>query len=434
MRTNIVHPGADELVYEIRGIVAVGETFAKMGVPIYWENIGDPIAKGRTMAPWMKDIIAETLRTNDASYGYSPTRGMLSARTFIAEMRNREGGVRITPDDILFFNGLGDAIATCYTYLNPHARVLGPNPAYSTHSSAEAAHSDSPHLTYRLDPRKNWLPNLEDIRNKVKYNPAIAGLLIINPDNPTGMVYPKAVLEEMVAIAREYGLFIIADEIYANLVYGGAKMTSLASILGEVPGIAMRGLSKEVPWPGSRCGWIEVYNQANDPMFARYAKTLLDAKMLQVCATTLPQTVLPALLGDPRYEENLATMRAEFEKKANMLYKTLGTVRGVYAPKPSGAFYASVVFEEGILNNRQTLPIENEAVRAYTEELVKNVPSDKRFVYYLMASTGICVVPLSGMNSTLEGFRLTLLEPDEKKFATMLETLKAATEKYTRSA
>jgi aspartate/methionine/tyrosine aminotransferase len=432
MRTNIVHPGADELTYEIREIVAVGEYLKTLGVPIYWENIGDPVAKGHIIPDWIKEIVSDLTKNDNCSYGYSPTRGMLATREFLANIRNAEGGAQITPDDILFFNGLGDAIQTSFLYLHPRARILGPNPAYPTYSSAEAAHADAPHLTYNLIPENKWQPDLLDIRNKVHYNPGISGILIINPDNPTGTVYTEETLRGMVQIAREYDLFVMSDEIYSQIVYGG-KMVPLSQVLDGVPGIAMKGLSKEVPWPGARCGWIEVYNQDKDPIFARYIKTLVDAKMLEVCSTTLPQKALPKILGDPRYPAHLREVAEEYRAKAEIFETAFRDVTTVIANKPLGAFYASVVFKDDVLRHDQTLSIKDPKVRAHIEELVKTVPNDKRFVYYLMASTGITVVPLSGMNSHREGFRITLLEPDVARFKEMLNTLVESIKTYTAS-
>jgi len=430
MRANIVHPGADELTYEIREIVEVARKIEVLGTAISWENIGDPVAKGEAISPWIKDVIAETIAHDDKAFAYSPTKGLLETREFLAKIRNAEGGAEITAEDILFFNGLGDAISKVYTYLHPSARVIGPNPAYSTHSSAEGAHAGSPHLTYNLNPHRNWLPDLEDLRNKVKYNPHIAGILIINPDNPTGMVYPEKILREIVAIAREFDLFIISDEIYANIVYGEEKFAPLSKVLGDVPGIAMRGLSKEIPWPGGRCGWIEFYNKTKDSAFARYAKTLVDAKMLEVCSTTLPQKVLPKIFSDPRYRAHLAERIGVYKKRADTAYEIFRGVRGVVAPKPSGAFYLSVVFDDGVLSDEQSLRIENPKVKHFIEGALDGLAPDKRFVYYLMAATGICVVPLSGFNSDLQGFRITLLEPDAAKFKKTLETIASAIKTY----
>jgi len=303
MRTNIVHSGAEELTYEIREIVAVAEKLEKLGVKILWENIGDPVAKGEKIPSWIKEIIKAEI-DNDKSFAYCPTKGILATREFLAGKCNAEKNTKITADDIIFFNGLGDAISKIYTYLNREARVIGPSPAYSTHSSAEGAHAGSPHITYNLLPERNWLPDIEDLRNKVHYNPSIAGILIINPDNPTGMVYPRRVIEEIVKIAEEHDLFIISDEIYSNVSYGAEEAVSLANVINGVPGIAMKGISKEFPWPGSRCGWIEVYNKDKDPLFSRYIKTIVDAKMLEVCSTTLPQLVIPKVMSDPRYSSS----------------------------------------------------------------------------------------------------------------------------------
>jgi len=434
MRTNIIHPGADELTYEIREIVEVGYRIAKTGLPIYWENIGDPVAKGEKVPQWMKDIIADTVRSDDSSFAYSPTKGLLATREYIARERNLEGGVQITTDDILFFNGLGDAISTVYSYLNKGARVIGPNPAYSTHSSAEAAHSGSPHLTYRLDPKNHWYPDLADLRRQIVEHPGIAGILIVNPDNPTGMVYSQDMIRSVVALAREFDLFLVSDEIYSNLTYGGAQHKKLASVIGAVPGIAMRGISKEFPWPGSRCGWAEFYNRDKDPAFARYVKTIIDAKMLEVCATTLPQKVLPTIMGDARYYPYLAGRNAAYWKKSQMAHAIFSEIPGVTAHKAYGAFYMTVLFDDQALRPGQSLKAHNPAAAEIIRPLAETPNLDKRFVYHLLASRGICVVPLSsGFNSDLFGFRVTLLEADEARFEKVMREIAGAIKEYLAS-
>ena len=421
------------MTYEIRGIVEVAEKIKSLGQEIYWENIGDPVAKGYQIPDWIKDIVKKAV-DNNKSFAYNPTKGLIETREFLAKKRNSKSGVKITIEDICFFNGLGDAISKVYTYLKKEARVIGPSPAYSTHSSAEGAHAGYPHITYNLLPEKNWLPDLEDLRNKIKYNPAISGILIINPDNPTGMVYPKKVLEEMVKIAKEYDLFIVSDEIYCNVAHDQRKMTTLAEIIGDVPGIAMKGISKEFPWPGSRCGWIEIYNKNKDEVFAKYVKSIMNAKILEVSPTPLPQSVIPAIMSDPRYESHLEERRKFYKKRAGMAFEILKKVQGIISPKTAGAFYVSTVFKDGVLNGKQTLKIKNDKVRKFVEEKTANgVSSDKRFVYYLMGATGICVVPLSGFNCNLQGFRATLLESDDSKFKWIFETLGEKIGEYLKS-
>ena len=120
------------------------------------------------------------------------------AREALAEHVNQRPGARVTPRDIIFFNGVADAVAKVYGFLSAHARVIGPSPAYSTHSSAESAHCALPHITYDLDPENGWMPDLADLRRKIESYPSIAGILIINPNNPTGAVYPPEMLEEIV--------------------------------------------------------------------------------------------------------------------------------------------------------------------------------------------------------------------------------------------
>ncbi len=430
MRRNIVHEGAQNLVYEIREIVAVAHEIRDLGRAITWENIGDPVQKGEALAPWIRDVLHELVDT-PASFGYCDTAGVTETREFLANHVNeRPGGVQITPDDILFFNGIGDAVARVYGGLKREARVLGPSPAYSTHSSAEGAHSGYAHVTYDLDPHNGWLPDVEDIRNRVKYNDSIAGILLLSPDNPTGAVYPRDLLEEIADIARKYGLFLIADEIYAHIVYEGHPKMHMSQWVGDVPALSMRGISKEYPWPGARCGWLEVLNKDKDPNFKDYVNSLLAAKRLEVCSTTLPQMSIPRIFGDPRYDEHLSTRAAVFAKRADEAFAAFEGCEAVIANKPGGAFYYTVMFKDGVLNDGQTLDIPDGKVRARIEELVQDVPPDKRFVYYLMGATGIVVVPLTGFQCGHEGFRFTLLEADDTKREWIFKTLRRAIDAY----
>ena len=429
MRRNIVHSGAGSLTYAIREIVQVAYRFRDLGMPITWENIGDPVQKGETIAPWIRQILHE-LVDQDKSWAYCDTAGVPETRRFLSDEVNKRGGAKVTPDDIIFFNGIGDAVAKVYGFLRREARVIGPTPAYSTHSSAEAAHSGYEHLSYELDPYRKWMPDLEDLRLKVKYNPSIAAILLINPDNPTGAVYPRELLEGIVAIAREFNLFLVCDEIYAHIVYNGHRTLHLSEVIGDVCGLVMRGISKEFPWPGSRCGWIEVLNRDRDEMFNTYVNTLLASKRLEVCSTTAPQMAIPRVMGDPRYPDHLKHRAAIYEARAHEACQMLQGIPGVLVNCPSGAFYITILFEEGVLNNRQTLRIGNPAVREMAENLVKGVTNDQRFVYYLMGSAGICVVPLTGFCCKRDGFRVTLLECNDEKRRWTFNALASALREY----
>ncbi|HQC11550.1 MAG TPA: pyridoxal phosphate-dependent aminotransferase, partial [Smithellaceae bacterium] len=414
--------GGSGLTYEIRNIVMIAKKMQEYGLKIIWENIGDPVQKGESIPDWMKEVLIDILR-EDMSYAYSPTKGVDATRAFLAERTNARGKVQITPDDIIFFNGLGDAIARAYSSIQVDARMIMPEPTYSTHLMAEVLHASFPPNTYRMNPYNNWAPDLRELEHKVRSHRAIVGILIINPDNPTGFVYPVEALENVVRIARENDLFVIADETYINIVYNGRKTVPIGDVIGDVPGIAMKGISKELPWPGARCGWMEVYNADKDPIFARFINTILHQKMSEVCSTTLPQMAIPRIMTHPEYKSYLRQRTQHYEKLSAIAYGVLKDVPFVIANKSNGAFYMTILFNESVLNERQHLSIEQPELLGYIETLTKGVEYDKRFVYYLLAATGICVVPLTSFFTPLLGFRMTLLDKNVDEFEFVVKTL-----------
>ncbi|GAB4296830.1 MAG: pyridoxal phosphate-dependent aminotransferase [Desulfuromonadia bacterium] len=434
MRTNLVIHGAGVMSYEIRNIVTVAEKLQKHGVTVNWENIGDPIVKGEVIPEWMKEIVARAVMDNDI-WGYCHTRGVLRTREFICDMTNSRGGAQITPDDIIFFNGLGDAIAKVYGSLRPETRVLLSSPAYSTHAIGESGHAHAAPVLYELRPENGWLPDLDELRLRVKFNPQVAGIMFINPDNPTGLVYPREVLEEIVEIAREFDLFIIADEVYNNIVYNGETTVPISDIIGDVPAIALKGISKELPWPGSRCGWMEIYNQERDEQFKLLANTILASKMSEVCSTTLPQTVIPEIMSHREYAPYLASRIATYEKMSTITYDFLREVPGLIVNRTNGAFYMAVVFQDGLLNDHQRLPLPSPEIQEVVDSFVEKpgVSPDKRFVYYLLASSGICTVPLSSFYTPLQGFRVTLLEKNEQECIRIYRTVAEKIREYLAS-
>lgn len=435
MRREIVPVGADALSYEIREIVIVANELKKMGLNLIYENIGDPVAKGEKIAPWIKEEIKKLIDI-DNSWAYCETQGVLKTREFIANKTNSEGGIQITPDDVYFFNGIGDAIAKIFGFLKREARVIGPSPAYSTHSSAEAAHSGYEHLTYFLNPNKDWEPDIDEIYNKAKYNDSIAGILVINPGNPTGSVIKREILKRICEIAEELDLFVIFDEIYSEIVYSKAERVKLSTVIGNACGISLRGISKEIPWPGSRCGWIEVYNGKNNKDFQKYIETILKAKRLEVCSTTLPQLAIPLILGNPLYKDHLKKRAEKFEKRAKEAKEIFDKAldKGVTLIEPKGAFYMTVLLDEKLLKNNQFLKIDNPNIKEKIESLCsKKIENDKRFVYYLMGSTGIVTVPLTSFYSKLKGIRITLLEENDEYRKYIYETIRDKMVEYLNS-
>ena len=196
----------------------------------------------------------------------------------------------------------------------------------------------------------------------------------------------------------------------------------------------MRGISKEFPWPGARSGWIEFYNRDKDADFDRYASSLLNVKMLEVCSTTLPQQVIPYVMGDSRYYPYLKKRVMRYKERSQYAVSIFTTIPEIITHAAQGAFYQTVVFKKNVLKNNQFLAL-SKAAQAVIEPHLKTATPDQRFVYYLLAATGVCVVPLStGFNSDRDGFRMTLLEPNKEHFDATITTIVAALRAYIASA
>jgi len=431
---NFINRKIEKLKYEIREIVLVAKEVEKLEQKIIWENIGDPIEKGEKVADWIKKIVQNSTKENFA-YAYSPTKGLDKTREFLADLVNKRGKIKISKEEIIFFNGLGDAINKVYGCLDKNARIIMPSPGYPAHFSQEAIHTGKEPIFYELDPKNNWYPNLKDLAQKIKKHPEIVGILIINPNNPTGICWPRKYLVEILKLAKRKGLFVVADEIYINMAFGSERAVPLSDIVGNLPAISMKGISKEFPWPGSRCGWLEFYNLEKNKNFKRYFETIFKSKMVEVCTTTLPQFVIPKIIGDKRYKKTLRERLKNYKKKSEILAKIFRDFKEIIFVKPDSAFYATIVFKEGVLSGKQKLEIKNKEIEKLIEEKVKEkIPLDRRFAYYLLGQTGICVVPLTGFYSKHYGFRMTLLEPDFQKFEFLCQKIKEKKKKYLKPA
>ncbi|MGH7895655.1 MAG: pyridoxal phosphate-dependent aminotransferase [Candidatus Binatia bacterium] len=429
MRKNLIKKGDEHLRYEIREIVEIANEIVRRGVPMIWENIGDPIAKGERLPPWMKAVVERAVG-EDRTYAYAPTKGDLEARHFILE---HYSDPRIcTVEDVIFFNGLGEAINKIFSNLPSTARVIGPNPTYPSHATAEAMHHGGHHLTYALKLDDGGRIDLEDMSRTVREHEHIVGILVINPNNPLGVVHPREDLEAVVRLARKHHCFLLFDEIYQHLVFDPSKIVRLSEIIGDVPGISMKGVSKELPWPGSRCGWIEVYNAERDENFRGYIHTIVVSKMLEVCSTTLPQVVFPKIATHPEFRAFLARRLDKYRRRAKTALAIFAGCDVIRPIEPDGVFYLTSTFDTAGFPNVRKLEARSKEVRLYLDalEAKSTLRRDKLFAYELMGAEGVCVVPLSGFSSPIDGFRMTLLEEDDAVFEDTCRRIRRGAEAF----
>lgn len=424
--------------YQIREIVDVAQKLKEL-IPDFKvenENIGDPIARGWEAPKFLRDAIKKAADDN-ATYGYTHSRGWPPAREWVCKYAKRfSPSSELDPEYVLFTSGLGAAISAIYHMLPKGVRVIQPTPSYPTHASMESFSAGEESIAYKLDPDNNWQPDLEHLEKQLKQNDHIAGILVINPNNPTGAVYDKKTLEKIVALAEEYQCFIMSDEVYFRMVYNKHEYVQITELAhNRVPLMVLRGTSKDVAWPGGRCGWVEFHNVNLDADFKNYADSVKKRVLMEVCSTSLPQIILPQIYDNPDFEEWISQYNAGLEKSGNHIAEMLSASPYLKVNRTNGAFYMLPLFKENVLNDKQTLPVENKAAREYVQSQANRpgAPLDLRFCYYLLANTGICVVPATGFFSPYYGFRLTTLDRDEKRREKNYTHLVEAIEKYINS-
>lgn len=439
MRKNPFNENVSLMKYQIREIVDVAQKLTELipGFKIENENIGDPIAKGWAPPSFLKDAVKKAA-ADDKTYGYTHSRGLPDARKWVLKYAKKfSPSSELDFEYVLFASGLGAAISAIYHMLPKGVRVIQPTPSYPTHASMESFSAGEESISYKLDPENDWQPDLAHLEKQIVGNPDVGGILVINPNNPTGAVYSKETLEKIVALAEKYNLFIISDEVYFRMVYNGYKYVQITEVAHRrVPLIVLRGVSKDVPWPGGRCGWVEFHGIDLDKDFRAYCDSVKKRILMEVCSTSLPQMILSEIYDNPGFEEWLADYNKELEKNSNQIAEILGRSPYLKVNRTNGAFYMMPLFREGVLNDKQTLPIGSGEARAYIEGEVSrpSFPLDRRFCYYLLANTGICVVPATGFFSPHFGFRITTLTRDEKRLVQNYELLVKAISEYVKSA
>ncbi len=345
--------------YVIRDIILLAEQVAKSGKALYYLNIGDPNVYDFKTPPHIIEEIHRAMLSN--KNGYAPSSGVKSAIEAIERDARKKGIDNIL--DIFITTGASEAIEICLTaLLNPGDNFLMPTPGYPLYTAVQSKLELEPN-PYYLDEDNNWQPDINDIRKKI--NSRTKALVLINPNNPTGTVYSREILLELVNLALENNLLIIADEIYDKLIFDGKQHIAIASLSEDLPCITFSGLSKNYIGPGLRIGWGVASGKTN--IMKDYLEAVNKILRARICANHPGQYAIPvALDGDQKHlQENVLRL----ERRRDIVMNKLKNVQGFHLIKPEGAFYAFPSID---------------------------VNDDNHFVTELLRETGVIVVPGSG--------------------------------------
>ena len=361
------------------------------GIDVMRLNTGNPATFGFKLP---KSLEYALKGNEQKGVGYCDFKGMPDAREAICEYEKSKGIEGIVPDDVFIGNGVSEVVNfALMPLLNDGDEVLVPSPSYSLWGNSVYLASGKP-VFYVCDEKNAWYPDVQDIRSKVTSK--TKAIVIINPNNPTGALYPEEILLEIVEIARENGLLIFSDEIYDRLVMDDLKHISTASLAPDVPVVTMNGLSKSHLVCGFRCGWMVISGPRH--LTEEYRKGIIQMTSLRLCANTLPQLVIPAALADMETPRSMVAPGGRIYEQREATCSELEKIDGITFVKNSAAFYLFPKLD----------------VKKF------NITDDKKFAWDLLHATNILLIPGSGFDwKEPDHFRIVMLPEAEELRAAM---------------
>ena len=382
--------------YAIRNIVAEARRVEATGRPVQYLNIGDPIPFGFSTPPALVEAVARAER--DGFNGYVPSPGIPAAREAVAADWTRQG-FPATSDRVLITAGTSEGIELALTALvDPGDAVLVPMPTYPLYTAvlakigAEASY-------YRKDPSNGWQPDLDHIESLITSRTRV--LVVIDPNNPTGAVYPDATRRGLIELAERHGLVLLADEVYGDLAYAG-PVKPMGSLAPDAPIISFSSLSKAYVAPGWRAGWMVVGRtpRLDDALAA--IKKLADGRL---CSNGPSQYAIePALLGDRSHQDSF---RAALRARADVTVRALNAIPGMSCTAASGAFYA--------------MP----------KVALRTGDTDERYILELLRATGVLCVYGSGFGMPAgDGFFRVVFLASPPELEAIYSTIDAFTRAY----
>ncbi len=321
------------VLYDVRGpIVEAARQMEEEGQKIIKLNIGN-LAPFGFDAP--EEIQQDMILNLPNSSGYSDSKGIFAARKAVMHYTQQQGVQGVTLDDIYLGNGASDLIAMATNaLLNDGDELLVPAPDYPLWTAVASLSGGKP-VHYLCDEANGWLPDLEDIRAKI--TPRTRGIVVINPNNPTGVMYPDALLQEIVQIAREHNLIIMADEVYDKVLYDGVRHTALASLSTDVLTLTFNSLSKAYRACGYRAGWMIV---SGDKSMARdYIEGLNMLANIKLGSNVPGQWAIQTALGGYQSINDLVKPGGRLCRQRDLAYELITAIPGITCVKPQAALY-----------------------------------------------------------------------------------------------
>ncbi len=319
--------------YDIRGpIMDAARRMEEDGHKIIKLNIGNLASFGFDSP---EEIQQDMIRNLPASAGYSDSKGIFAARKAVMHETQKQGIKGVTLDDIYLGNGASELIVMATNgLLNDGDELLLPAPDYPLWTAAASLSGGTP-VHYLCDESKGWMPDLDDIRAKI--TPHTKGIVVINPNNPTGALYSTELLQQIVAIAREHELVIFADEVYDKVLYDGVRHTPIASLSEDVLTLTFNSLSKSYRSCGYRAGWLVVSGDKKNA--ADYIEGLNMLSNMRLCANVPGQWAIQTALGGYQSINELVGEGGRLRRQRDLAYEMITAIPGVSCVKPSAALY-----------------------------------------------------------------------------------------------
>ncbi|MBP2099307.1 pyridoxal phosphate-dependent aminotransferase [Enterococcus rivorum] len=322
-----------DVSYDVRGpVLDEADRMQEEGIRILKLNTGNPAPFGFD-AP--NEVVRDMIMNVRSSEGYSDSKGIFSARKAIEQYCQLKNFPNVTINDIYTGNGVSELITMCMQgLLNNGDEVLVPMPDYPLWTASVSLAGGSP-VHYICDEQAEWYPDIDDIKSKVTSN--TKAIVIINPNNPTGALYPKEILEQIVEFARQNDLIIFSDEIYDRLLMDGLVHIPIATLAPDLFVVTLNGLSKSHRVAGFRCGWMVL--SGDKSRVTGYIEGLNMLASMRLCSNVLSQQIIQTALGGYQSVDELLLPGGRIYEQREFIYNAINDIPGLSAVKPKAAFY-----------------------------------------------------------------------------------------------